>query len=120
MHDVQETLLCTFTYSHTRGVFTGHFHNGASFDFIAAADSPLPTKLRNALQALMSKAHTQFKAARRGRPEMTDDEWHALMDKIAEFEATNGVTRSARKAVKQPKRAGKVTGLVLADLCLDL
>ncbi len=116
----QETLPVTFTYSHTRGVFTGHFGNGTSFDFIAAQDSPLPTKLRNALQALMSKAHTAFKETQRRKPEMTDAEWHALMDKIAEYEAVNGVTRHKAKGPKAAKRAGKITGLILSDLMLDL
>lgn len=117
--DVPETLSVTFTYSTTRGVFTGHFSNGVTFDFIAAANAPLPTKLRNALQALMSRAHTQFKHSRAGRPEMSDEEWNALMDKVKGFEATHGVTRSKKKAVRTPRRANKIETIDIGGLEID-
>jgi hypothetical protein len=118
MTDAPDTLPVTFTYSHTRGVFTGHFHNGATFDFIAAADSPLPTKLRNALQALMSRAHTAFKSQRAAKPDMTDEEWNTLMEKIAAFEAVHGVTRHSPRKPKAPKRTQLITNLSLEDLGL--
>lgn len=109
-----ETLSVTFTYSHTRGVFTGYFHNGASFDFIAAPDAPMPTKLRNALHALSSRAHTEFKRTGR-RPEMSDEDWNALMDKIAEYEATYGVTRHRARGPKA-QRVVKHTSIDIGEL----
>ncbi len=111
-----ETLSVTFTYSTTTGVFTGHFANGVSFTFIAAPDSPLPTKLRNALQGLMAKAHTAFKTQAKPTAAEDDEAWAALTAKIAEFEARHGVTRSTRKAVK--RKAPKLRNLTLEDLGL--
>lgn len=110
-----ETLTITFTYSTTTGVFTGHFANGTTFQFIAAADSPLPVKMRNALQALMAKAHTAFKSSAH-KPEMTDEEWEEMTAKIAEFEARHGVTRAKPRGRKAAPRAVKVTSISLEDL----
>jgi hypothetical protein len=92
---MEETFSVTFSYDSTRGVFTGWFTNGVSFDFIAATDSPLPAKLRNALQALMSKSHTEFKKSANLR-ETTDEEWEEILAKIKKFEETNGVTRYSK------------------------
>jgi hypothetical protein len=110
-----ETLTVTFLYDHTQGVFHGVLPNGVRFSFIAAPDSPLPTKLRNALQGLMAKAHTAFRATTKPH-DPSDEAWELTLAKIKEFEERNGVTRSARKAVK--RKAPRISNLSLEDLDL--
>lgn len=112
-----ETVLCTFTYSHTRGVFTGHLPNGASFDFIAAADSPLPTKLRNALQALMQKAHTAFRTTTRTRGS-TDAEWDEVLAQIQAYEQRNGVSVHRTRGSKT-RRARQRTSINIDELEME-